>query len=212
MNTIKYWIMGLLSGVALLSAVVVQAATGTEKLDAFTQNVMTFQANFEQTVFDANGQEMETASGTVLLSRPGKFRWDYVTPYPQLIVADSEKIWFYDVDLEQVTVKSQSEALLDSPATLLSGEAAPADKYTITEVPSEDGFSNVQLSPKDEEAGFQTVMLVFGENGLHQMIMKDNFDQTTKITFSDVVENSELVKDAFVFTPPEGVDVVGDAE
>jgi outer membrane lipoprotein carrier protein len=213
MKAIKYWMMAVLTSVMLSATLVAQAEevqAGSVYLDAFMAEVETFQAGFEQVVFDANGQEMETASGSVLLARPGKFRWDYLTPYPQLIVADGDKIWFYDVDLEQVTVKSQAETLLDTPASLLSGDAMPSDKYTITDIPSEDDFSWVQLTPKDEEAGFQTVMLVFGTEGLHQMVMKDNFDQTTKITFLETVENSELVKDAFAFTPPEGVDVVGD--
>ncbi len=210
MKTMKYWMVGLVGSVLLFSTLTQAAQSASEKLDNFIQSVVTFQASFEQIVFDANGQEVEKASGTVLLERPGKFRWDYAAPYPQQIVADGNKIWFYDVDLEQVTVKSQSEALLDTPATLLSGEVSPAEKYEISNLPSDDKFSRVQLTPKDEEAGFQTVMLVFDEATLYQMIMKDNFDQTTQLTFSNVVENSALVKDAFAFTPPDGVDVVGE--
>lgn len=209
MKEIRYWMLGLV-GSMMLFTTAVQAKPASQKLDDFIQSVVTFQASFEQVVFDSNGQEVDKASGTVLLERPGKFRWDYVTPYPQQIVADGNKIWFYDVDLEQVTVKAQSEALLDTPATLLSGEVVPAEKYEISDLPSEDVFSRVQLTPKDEEAGFQTVMLVFGEKGLYQMIMRDNFDQTTQLTFSDIVENNPLVKGAFLFTPPEGVDVVGE--
>ena len=185
--------------------------SATEKLTVFVQTVITFKAKFSQTVLDPNGEVLEKAQGLFILERPGKFRWDYQEPYPQHIVADGERIWFYDVDLEQVTVKSQLEALADTPATLLSGETLPADKYLLMDIPSEDGLSWVELIPKDVESNFQTITLAFDKHGLQQMIMKDSFDQKTRLTFSQTAENPELPEDAFVFIPPQGVDVVGEA-
>ena len=202
-----------ITGIALAWSFSLMAAeSGIEKLNHFVQTVETFQADFTQTVFDPNGEVMEEAQGTFALDRPGRFRWDYQDPYPQHIVADGQRIWFYDVDLEQVTVNSQLEALADTPATLLSGENKPEDKYLLTDMPSDDGMLWVELVPKDTESSFQTVVLAFDEIGLRQMIMKDSFDQQTRLVFNNVNENPKLADDMFTFTPPEGVDVVGETE
>lgn len=187
------------------------AESGTDKLNDFVKTVKTFQADFTQTVFGTNRQVIEEAQGTFVLARPGRFRWDYQEPYPQHIVADGQRIWFYDVDLEQVTVNSQLEALADTPATLLSGDIKPEDKYLLTDIPSDDGLIWVKLIPKDEDSSFQSIVFAFDGIGLRQMIMKDSFDQQTRLVFNSVIENPTLADDTFIFIPPEGVDVVGDA-
>ena len=194
----------------LFSGGVLAAESGSDRLNAFVEKVVTFQAKFKQTVVDDRGRIIDEASGLFILERPGKFRWDYQAPFPQYIVADGTRIWFYDVDLEQVTVQSQLEALADTPATLLSGNTKPEDKYSLTDMPSDDGLSWVMLFPKEADSNYQTVTLAFDDLGLNQMIMKDSFDQKTRIVFSQTVENKPLDKDVFVFTPPTGVDVVGD--
>ncbi len=186
------------------------AESATEKLNTFVQDVVTFKAKFKQTVLDSRGQILEEAHGFFILERPGKFRWDYEQPYPQHIIADGERIWFYDVDLEQVTVTPQLEALADTPATLLSGDTLPEDKYLLADIPSDDGLLWVELIPKNVESNFQTITLAFDQYGLNQMIMKDSFEQKTRLVFSQTSENEELLPDVFVFTPPTGVDVVGD--
>lgn len=194
------------------SSVAIAADSATQKLQHFVDNVQTFSAHFEQIVIDAEGNLLEEAEGEFQLERPGKFRWDYQQPYPQEIVADGERIWFYDVDLEQVTVKSQQEALADTPATLLSGEVVPADKYHIQNLPSDDGRFWVELTPKESDSNFQAVTLVFDGDMLAQMIMRDSFDQRTRLVFSQVEENPGFSEDIFSFTPPAGVDVVGDSQ
>jgi len=196
--------------VMTLSLSLSAAESATEKLNQFVQNVVTFKAKFTQTVLDARGQVLEEAQGFFVLERPGKFRWDYDLPYPQHIIADGQRIWFYDVDLEQVTVKSQLDALADTPASLLSGETLPEEKYLLTDIPSEDGLLWVELIPKDVDSNFQAVTLAFDQHGLNQMIMKDSFDQQTRLVFSQTSENSELLANVFLFTPPSGVDVVGE--
>jgi outer membrane lipoprotein carrier protein len=198
----------LLAGLFSLS--VMAQNGGAEKLNQFVDKVQTFEAHFEQMVIDTEGNILEQAEGQFQLQRPGKFRWDYQTPYPQQIVADGEKIWFYDVDLEQVTVKSQQEALAETPASLLSGEVVPAEKYHVQNLPSDDGLVWVQLSPKDPESNFQAVSLAFEGTVLKQMIMRDSFDQRTRLTFSQVRENPLFDNSTFDFSPPAGVDVVGE--
>lgn len=196
----------------LLSQSVLAADSASEKLTIFLQSVVTFKAQFEQVVLGPQGEVIETAQGQFILERPGKFRWDYLNPYPQEIVADGVRIWFYDVDLEQVTVQPQQEALTDTPATLLSGEMLPDEKYQVTDLTSDDGYAWVELIPKDADSNFQSVRFAFDDQGLRQMIMRDSFDQYTRLIFSDVSENIELDEKTFVFVPPEGVDVVGDAQ
>lgn len=204
-----------LAGLALISlftAVAHAQGNGVEKLNQFVNKVQTFEAHFQQTVLGPDGNVIEQAEGEFQLERPGKFRWDYQQPYPQQIVADGERIWFYDVDLEQVTVKSQQEALADTPATLLSGDIVPEDKYDIQSLPSNDGLQWVQLMPKEQDSNFQAVTLAFDGNTLNQMVMRDSFDQRTRLSFSQVRENPEFNNDTFAFTPPAGIDVVGDTE
>lgn len=204
-----------LAGLALLSlftAVAHAQGNGIEKLNQFVNKVQTFEAHFQQTVLGPDGNVIEQAEGEFQLERPGKFRWDYQQPYPQQIVADGERIWFYDVDLEQVTVKSQQEALADTPATLLSGDIVPEDKYDIQSLPSNDGLQWVQLMPREQDSNFQAVTLAFDGNTLNQMVMRDSFDQRTRLSFSQVRENPEFNNDTFAFTPPVGIDVVGDTE
>jgi outer membrane lipoprotein carrier protein len=195
-----------------LSTAALAADDATAKLEQFVENVETFSAHFEQMVIDAEGNLLEEAEGEFQLERPGKFRWDYQEPYPQQIVADGERIWFYDVDLEQVTVKSQQEALADTPASLLSGEVVPAEKYHIQNLPSDDGLRWVELTPKETESNFQAVSLAFDGDSLQQMIMRDSFDQRTRLIFSQVQENPTFERNIFSFTPPAGVDVVGDSQ
>jgi outer membrane lipoprotein carrier protein len=184
--------------------------SASERLTIFLQTVVTFKSQFEQTVLSPQGEVIEQAHGQFILERPGKFRWDYLAPYPQEIVADGTRIWFYDVDLEQVTVQSQQAALTDTPATLLSGEMLPEEKYLVRDVASDDDLSWVELTPKDVDSNFQTVRFAFDKSGLQQMIMQDSFDQYTRLVFSDVHENIVLEADEFIFVAPEGVDVVGD--
>lgn len=184
--------------------------SATEQLNAFVTGVTVFQAKFEQTVLDSSGALVEQAEGDFMLSRPGKFRWNYHSPYPQQIVADGQRIWFYDEDLEQITVQSQDETLSDTPAGLLSGRTLPETEYTLTNLNSDDGLAWVELTPKQEEANYQSIRLAFNATGLQQMVMVDAFDQHTRLRFSEVKINPILADDIFIFTPPDGVDVVGE--
>lgn len=186
------------------------AETAIDRLNNFVKQVSQLEADFQQTVIDTDGQVVEEATGQFLLSRPGKFRWDYDTPFPQQIVADGERIWFYDVDLEQITVKLQDEALAETPAGLLSGNTLPEAEYTIIELESEDELQWVRLMPKENDNTYQTVALAFDANGIREMLMVDSFDQRTRLVFSNVRINANLPDSRFQFTAPEGVDVVGD--
>lgn len=200
----------VVAGLLSLSVGTVHADEAVSRLNQFVAEVSTFQAVFTQTVVDADGNIIEEADGEFYLSRPGKFRWDYVTPYAQQIVADGQRIWFYDEDLEQITVKNQDEALADTPAGLLSGKSMPEDAYNITAINKDDDLQWVELTPRDDESNYQRVQLGFDDTGLQQMLMTDAFDQRTRLMFTEVKINPDLDADRFDFTPPAGVDVVGD--
>jgi outer membrane lipoprotein carrier protein len=200
----------LLLAMIVLVAPAYAQSSASQQLNDFVEHTQSFSANFTQTVTAANGQQMEQASGRFVLSRPGKFRWDYLAPYPQQIVADGQRIWFYDEDLLQVTVKSQQQTLAESPASLLSGSALPEDNYQITDLPQKDGLSWVSLQPKNLDSNYQSVLVGFGQNGLRQMIMQDSFQQQTTLVFTDAVVNQPVKDQLFQFQVPEGVDVVGD--
>lgn len=187
------------------------AESAIDKLNAFVLDVSQLEADFQQTVIDTDGQIVEEAAGQFLLSRPGKFRWDYDTPFPQQIVADGERIWFYDVELEQITVKLQDDALAETPAGLLSGNVLPEAEYHIRELGSEDGLQWVRLMPKADDNNYQTVALAFDANGIREMLMVDSFDQRTRLVFSNIKINPDLPASRFQFKAPPGIDVVGDA-
>lgn len=201
----------ILAGLLSFSIGSVQADDAVSRLNEFVGDVSTFQAQFSQMVLDSEGNIIEEAEGEFLLSRPGKFRWDYVTPYAQQIVADGDRIWFYDEDLEQITVKNQDQALADTPAGLLSGTSMPEDAYNIRAINKNDELQWVEMTPKDDESNYQRVQLAFDQTGLQQMVMTDAFDQHTRLLFSEVKINPDIDGSHFDFTPPAGVDVVGDA-
>ena len=189
------------------------AADATQRLNDFFKNVQALRADFQQVVADPRGKTIQDARGTFLMQRPNKFRWNYQKPYEQIIVADGAKLWVYDKDLEQVTVKKLDEALGNTPALLLSGVQPLAENFRITELTDRtDGLQWVVLTPKNDEANFKQVRLAFGKHSLEVMELVDSFEQTTQLRFSSVQSNVKFTAHEFKFTPPKGVDVVGDGE
>ena len=186
------------------------AGPGTQALDRFFNDVHTLKADFVQTVSSEDYKKSEQSRGTLIISRPGKFRWDYETPYLQQIIADGKKLWIFDIDLDQVIVKSLQQALGNTPAVLLSGGADLGDKFVISDFQMKDssqGLNWVELRPKDEDAGFQRLRLGFDQD-LRQMLLLDSFGQETRIQFSKVQRNPSVDMQKFVFIPPPNVDVL----
>lgn len=189
---------------------VAHAGAAADRLQTFYKDVKSLRAGFEQTVTDASGKVMQQARGKMALQRPGKFRWDYERPHEQAIVADGKKIWLYDPDLEQVTVKLQDEALGDTPAQLLSNIKPLEQSFRVSELPAKDGLEWVELTPKSKDTGFDRVRLGFDAKSLARMELVDAFGQTTRLSFAGVERNPRLDANMFTFTPPKGVDVVGE--
>lgn len=195
--------------VAAASAAKLEAGHGRELVDAFVRDLATLSARFEQRLVDPSGELLEVSSGTLDIKRPGQFRWVYDEPYEQRLVADGQNIWNYDVDLAQVTVKPQAEALANTPALLLGGSDAALAEFEYVDGYEHAGLNWIRMRPLDTSSGFRQVELAFSAGVLTRMVFLDNLDQTTIVSLSDVVIDAPIDASLFDFSVPSGVDVVG---
>lgn len=191
------------------------AATPAERVQAFVNGTKTFKASFIQTIVSNAGKadgsrKKQISSGSVLLSRPGKFRWSVEKPYPQLLVGDGQKVWLYDPDLKQVTVRKMGEALTGTPAALLAGDNAIEKGFELSDAGNRDGADWVLAVPRGKDASFSRILLGFKGEVLQAMEMHDNFGQLTRIDFSAQERNPVIAAAQFRFSPPSGADVVGE--
>jgi len=180
-------------------------------IDAFTRGLEGLRGRFVQRVFDARGNQREESSGSVALSAPRQFRWEYEQPFPQLIVADGDHVWIYDPDLEQVTVKVQSHEEQQSPLAVLIDPGQLERQFEVTDAGNEDGLRWVELKPRTEDdTGMQSARLGFRSDQLVRMHLQDALGQQTVIEFSDWRRNPGFAADTFTFKVPTGVDLVGE--
>lgn len=198
----------LLSSLFLLVAE--SHAGGIDALKTFIEETRTAKAGFSQTVTDQNGKLRQRSEGTLAFSRPGKFRWVYQKPYEQLIVGDGSKLWIYDADLEQVTVRKLGDALGSSPAALLAGNNEIEKHYTLKDVGGSGGLDWLEAKPKDKDSTFEAVRMGFSGSTLASMELKDTFGQTTLLKFSKLEKNPAVGAGEFKFTPPKNTDVITD--
>lgn len=185
-------------------------ADAVQRLKAFYQSAPAMRAQFKQTVLDRKGQKVQEVTGMMQLLRPGKFRWDYHKPYLQIIVGDGQKVWMYDPDLNQVTVRSLDKILGSSPAALLADSQEVEKSFELKNAGRQDELEWVEATPKEKDGSFERVLLGFKGDQLAEMELHDNFAQTTVIEFSRIEINPKLDVRSFRFTPPSGTDVVGD--
>lgn len=194
-------------------------APASTPLDRYFDGLNTLRATFTQTVKDAKGKEVDRTTGNLVVSRPGKFRWE-VNPNSQgaggaqLLVADGRNVWFFDKDLEQVTVKPADAALSSTPAMLLSGATNIRDSFTLTPAGAREGLDWVLVEPRRPEADFRRALFGFGngpsgEKNLQRMIIDDRLGQTATIDFGSVSRNARVAPEEVSFTPPAGADLIG---
>jgi len=186
------------------------AASSIDTLKAMFAQTTTARAHFAQIVLDRNMKMLQQATGTMQFSRPGRFRWEYDRPYEQLIVGDGSKVWLYDKDLNQVTVRRFDRALGSSPAALLAGSDDIEKSYRLTSLGSQDGLDWLEAVPRTQDTAFERVKLGFGKAGLEAMELRDQFGQITVIKFSTIERNPKLSPESFRFTPPKGADVISE--
>ncbi len=200
---------------ALLTALlginqVVFAENGVKQLKVFTENLISFSGDFTQVVYDANSKPVQESAGVMILQRPGKFSWNYTKPSPQLIVADGESVWIYDEELAQVTVKKLDSNMGSSPILLLGSDTPLESEFELKNLGQSDGIDWVELKPKKADTDFETVYLGLSEGSFAAMELRDKFGQATQIKFSNTTVNGDVDETLFKFSPPEGVDVIGE--
>lgn len=183
------------------------APTVEQQLDKFLNGTASLAADFRQERIDPQGKATQTSGGKFYLQRPGRFRWQYQQPYEQEIVSDGQKIWFYDADLEQVTIKPVNDALGTTPAMLLSGQTDVNASFYLQTIGQTAGTDWIKLIPKNEENGFKYILIGFADEQLRGMELSDNFGQLTRISFTNLQQNIHLSAEHFEFTIPEGIDV-----
>jgi outer membrane lipoprotein carrier protein len=185
-------------------------AGGVDRLKAFFASTSSAEATFTQTVADKTGHVTQQASGKMAFARPGKFRWDYAPPYEQVIVGDGVKLWLYDADLNQVTVKKLGDALSGTPAALLAGDKAIDKLFSLKDAGTSDGMEWLEATPKNRDTSFDHIRMGFNGDVLAQMELFDRFGQHTLLKFSHFVRNPAMSTSRFKFTPPKGADVISD--
>ena len=186
-------------------------ASGLDDFLAFNSATKTATARFEQQVVDRTGRVVERGAGTFAFARPGKFRWTYEKPHQQLIVGDGKKLWIYDPDLKQVTVKRIDQAISSTPAALLAGRDDITRLFTLRDAGTADGLSWVEATPKAQDTGFERVRLGLDGRTLAAMELHDQLGGRTVLRFTDLKSNVAVPPATFQFTPPAGADVLEDA-
>jgi outer membrane lipoprotein carrier protein len=185
-------------------------ATAIERLETFMSQTQSAQGEFEQRIYDRNRRLIQQSSGKLAFQRPGKFRWTYAKPYPQLIVGDGERVWIYDEDLKQVTVRRLDTALGATPAALLAGNNDAMQAFELKNDADREGLEWLTATPRNKETTFERIRMGFSAVGLERMELTDAFGQTTLLRFIGLARNPSLDPGLFRFAPPPGADVIGD--
>ena len=202
---------GLLVLILVSATPAVAAENGArQQLDAFSMGLDTLAASFSQRIVSRDGVVEDASEGRVWLARPNRFRWAYGGEWPELVVADGEKIWMYDEALEQVTVRDQQAATVDSPLAVLMQPDLLDREFEVREVGENDSMQLLELRAREAEADFERLLLGLRDDALELLIVEDAFGLRTEFRFRAIERNPELDSDLFRFTPPDGVDVIGE--
>jgi len=185
-------------------------ADSIEELKSLLRDTLTARARFAQIVLDKDLKLLQQSAGNMAFARPGRFRWEYEKPYEQLIVGDGSRLWIYDKDLNQVTVRKLDGALGSSPAALLAGSNEIERGYALSKAEPGQGLEWLEAVPKARDTVFESIRLGFSKAGLEAMELRDQFGQVTVIKFSAMQRNEELSADLFRFSPPAGADVINE--
>ncbi|KND57606.1 Outer membrane lipoprotein carrier protein LolA [Candidatus Burkholderia verschuerenii] len=210
-------------GAALLSSMMIAShafASGTEQLKAFVSQVHAARGDFTQQEVKQPGKanngasasamptKSQTSSGTFMFARPGKFIWSYDKPYSQILQADGDKLYVYDKDLNQVTIRTLGGALGASPAAILFGSNDLEKNFTLRDAGEKGGIDWLELKPKAKDTQFESVGIGFKDGNLQAMELHDVFGNVTLLTFSNIQKNPPIKGDTFKFTVPKGADVI----
>jgi outer membrane lipoprotein carrier protein len=207
----------LLTWLAMAGAALAQHKEAATPLDAYLQDLKTLRVEFLQTLSDSHDKETDRATGTLIVSRPGKFSWE-IHPQNaaggnsgagQLMLCDGTNLWFLDRDLQQVTVKPVDATLTATPAMLLSGGVDLRHNFKITPAGERGGLSWVLVEPAGADADFRSARFGFLNGDLKRMILDDKLGQTATLVFQKVVRNGPVAPAEVSFTTPPNVDLIG---
>lgn len=185
------------------------AATGLEQLKSFLASTKSIRGDFNQVVIPKSGRKAQQSAGNFAILRPGKFQWTYRKPYQQLLVSDGEKLWIYDPELQQATVRRLGQAIGSSPAALLAGDELDKS-FVLSDAESANGLDFVSATPRGEDASFVRLRIGFRDKLPRVLQVEDNFGQVTTLQLDHLEVNVPLAAGEFRFTPPKGVDLVGE--
>ena len=194
---------------SLLLSSLANAGPARDRLESFAKGLDSLRGSFVQEVHDADNRVTDTQSGTIALKAPRQFRFEYAKPFPQLIVADGDDVWIFDQDLNQVTVRSQSQEEAHSPLTVLVDISGLDRDFKVNESGEKDGMAWLTLTPKAKDASFKQVELGFSADGPARMVVADQIGQRNEWRFAKWERNAKLDPKLFKFTPPKGADVIG---
>jgi outer membrane lipoprotein carrier protein len=187
-------------------------ATAVTPLDRYLADLKTLRVTFTQQLTDGHGHDLQSGQGTLVVQRPGRFRWE-IRPADdeagQLLVADGQNLWFYDRDLDQVTVKPAGSALTATPALLLAGGGDIRQTFDVQSLPRQGSLDWVSVKPKAADADFKQARLGFADGVLRRMVLADKLGQTATLVFGASVRNGPVKPEEVEFSPPPGVDVIG---
>jgi outer membrane lipoprotein carrier protein len=203
-------VVGTLLLAMLANGVAAAKKPAGDSLHRFFSQVQNYTAQFNQVVLDEALNTIQESSGTLWIERPNRFRWDYDVPFKQQIVADGKKIWVYDQELQQVTVRALTGGLGDTPAVLLAGRGKLDDNFTVKRIGVQGDLEWMQLQPKRKDGGFEDIRIGFEQGRIRILEMVDGFGNTTRVTLRAGKENTKIDTAMFDFKAPKGVDVIGD--
>jgi len=195
---------------ALLAAESSQPGAGEAfaEFQAFLKNTRSARGNFRQQVLHASGRVMETTEGSFAFSRPGRFRWDVKKPYEQLLVADGEQLFFFDRDLNQVTIRKLGDAIASTPAAILFGNESIDRDFVFTEAGRHEGLLWLEAAPRSRDAGVERMVIGLRSGLPEAMDVVDAFGRTSRFTFGMLERNSSIDATLFSFRVPAGADVI----
>lgn len=183
-------------------------AEGIELLENFSKNVKNAQGEFDQTVVDKGGKQIDQSSGKFVFSRPGKFLWEYTVPFPQEMICNGKTIWVWDKDLNQVTVRSAKETITQSPAAILFGDSNIKKYWTVKNIEGSDNLNWIELVPNACNLNFSKITMGFKGDLPVKMEFVGSLGETSKLTLKNVVTDVSPGSKFFSFEIPKGADVV----
>lgn len=205
------------AGLVMLAAPVVADesgpdAVGLTRLRGYLENLDAVRAEFRQEVIDSDREIIEESRGHVVLKKPGRFRWHYTEPFERVIVGDGTRVWLYEADLQQVTVRQMSAELGETPAALLTGDTAALDQFNFVGAERIAGIDWLHLTPRSTTSDFKSIGLGFDGKDLVQLALDDRLGQRTRIYLTAIEYPTFVSDDEFHFDIPDGVDVIGETD